>query len=490
MQKMSRKSIFVLILLAAILLLFPTFVHAADSESSITYTKEFPGSDGTIIVNLKGLNLDETGDYVYYLTTQGGSVPEEDKDWVNISEYTTATARIELQGTMGKFTETIAKTNRAIIWIKKTGEASENAIKINVDLTLAPETVPNVTGLENGKLGKESSSFSYNAYSAGRVDIEPLYGYFYNDIYDFYKCYLTKVEYEFVKVTDKNTIDKWLECKEKLSNDKITNISEMYQTINNLNLEIPTTGFKMCDQAYLGNNRGISSTEFSNREDGLYIIYLRYSGEGYKTVYGYTLYDGMYDTATTFDEYKKHFDNVDSDTDNNDNANKEDTQKTELTATVSYNPSTSTTGNVTATIKTNKKVKNVSGWTLSSDGKTLTKKYSKNTTETVNLVAEDGSEKSVTVKITNIKAEDTNKNNNNNSNTNGSVQGVSKDDDDNKPSTGSSSKNKTTGKKDNTVSPTILPQTGLGRGIMVIVIIATVYGIYAYRKYNYLKDIK
>ena len=80
--------------------------------------------------------------------------------------------------------------------------------------------------------------------------------------------------------------------------------------------------------------------------------------------------------------------------------------------------------------------------------------------------------------------------NNNNSNTNGSVQGVSKDDDDNKPSTGSSSKNTTTGKKDNTVSPTILPQTGLGRGIMVIVIIATVYGIYAYRKYNYLKDIK
>ncbi len=86
--------------------------------------------------------------------------------------------------------------------------------------------------------------------------------------------------------------------------------------------------------------------------------------------------------------------------------------------------------------------------------------------------------------------------NNNNSNTNGSVQGVSKDKNNTsnkKPSTSSSSsssKNKTTGKKDNTVSPTILPQTGLGRGIMVIVIIATVYGIYAYRKYNYLKDIK
>ena len=91
----------------------------------------------------------------------------------------------------------------------------------------------------------------------------------------------------------------------------------------------------------------------------------------------------------------------------------------------------------------------------------------------------------------NVGTGNNNSGNNNNSNTNGSVQGVSKDDDDdNKPSTGSSSTNKTTGKKDNTVSPTILPQTGLGRGIMVIVIIATVYGIYAYRKYNYLKDIK
>ena len=83
--------------------------------------------------------------------------------------------------------------------------------------------------------------------------------------------------------------------------------------------------------------------------------------------------------------------------------------------------------------------------------------------------------------------------NNNNSNTNGSVQGVSKDKNNTsnkKPSSSSSSKNKTTGKKDNTVAPTILPQTGLGRGIMAIVVIATVYGIYAYRKYNYLKDIK
>ena len=138
--------------------------------------------------------------------------------------------------------------------------------------------------------------------------------------------------------------------------------------------------------------------------------------------------------------------------------------KEALKATLSYDPTTTTTGTVTATIKTNKKVEKVDGWKLSEDGMTLTKKYSKNETEKVKLVAEDGTEKTVTVKVSNIKAKST--------------------------KTNSSSKNKTTGKKDNTVSPTILPQTGLGRGIMAIVVIATVYGIYAYHKYNYLKDIK
>ena len=491
MQKMSRKSIFVLILLVAILLLFPTFVQAADKEeSSITYTKEFPGADGTIIFNLKGLNLDETEGYVYYLTTQSESAPAEEKDWVNLSDYTSTTARIELQGAEGKFTETMAKTNKAIIWLKKTGEANENAIKVNVDLTLSPETVPSLVDGGNFIFFKsdEDDIYSFSSYC-----IKPLYIYDYYSWGSDYYGYLNKIEYNFVKVNDKKIVEEWLKYKENVKNNKNANISSIYNEINNSKLEIPTTGYSTCDEAAsYGNSGALKVREFGKRQDGLYIVYLRYSGEGYKTVYGYKLYDGMYDTATTFDEYKKHFDNVDSDTDNNDNANKEDTQKTELTATVSYNPSTSTTGNVTATIKTNKKVKNVSSWTLSSDGKTLTKKFSKNTTETVNLVAEDGSEKSVTVKITNIKAEDTNKDkNNNNSNTNGSVQGVSKDDDDdNKPSTGSSSTNKTTGKKDNTVSPTILPQTGLGRGIMVIVIIATAYGIYAYRKYNYLKDIK
>jgi len=80
--------------------------------------------------------------------------------------------------------------------------------------------------------------------------------------------------------------------------------------------------------------------------------------------------------------------------------------KEELTAFVSYDPTTTTTGNVTATIETNKEVNEVEGWTLSEDGKILTKEYSANTTETVHLVDMDNMTKDVVIKIENIVPEE------------------------------------------------------------------------------------
>lgn len=80
--------------------------------------------------------------------------------------------------------------------------------------------------------------------------------------------------------------------------------------------------------------------------------------------------------------------------------------KENLTAEVSYNPTTDTTGEVIATIKTNKTVKPVDGWTLSEDGKTLTKSYTKNTTEKVIITDVDGMSAEVTVNITNIIPEE------------------------------------------------------------------------------------
>ena len=77
-----------------------------------------------------------------------------------------------------------------------------------------------------------------------------------------------------------------------------------------------------------------------------------------------------------------------------------------LTATVSYDPTSNTTGKVTATIKTNKPVNKVEGWTISEEGITLTKEYSSNATETVHLVDYDNMEKDVNIVISNIIIEE------------------------------------------------------------------------------------
>ena len=137
--------------------------------------------------------------------------------------------------------------------------------------------------------------------------------------------------------------------------------------------------------------------------------------------------------------------------------------KEELTATVSYNPTTETVGSVKATIRTNKRVNPVNGWLLSDDGMTLTKMYSTNTTELVHLVDLDGMTKDVTVSINNIKTINVNTNtntNNNNNNTN------------------------------NRDDKFMLPQTGIDNKIIIAVIVVSILSIFAFIKIKLYKDIK
>ena len=127
--------------------------------------------------------------------------------------------------------------------------------------------------------------------------------------------------------------------------------------------------------------------------------------------------------------------------------------KEELTATVSYDPTTSTTGKVTATIKTNKKVNKVDGWNISEDGKILTKIYSENKTETVHLVDEDDMTKDVEIKITNIIQEET-------------------------------KKEDTKKEQDKTTAKERLPQTGMGLGLIASIVIILVIAVISYAKYK------
>lgn len=125
----------------------------------------------------------------------------------------------------------------------------------------------------------------------------------------------------------------------------------------------------------------------------------------------------------------------------------------ELTATVSYDPTTTTTETVTATIKTNKKVNVVEGWSLSDDGMTLTKVYSSNTNETVHLVDEDNMTKDVEIIISNITAP------------------VADDDE-----------------KDDTLAEGVLPQAGV-KTVISIIGLVFVIALFTLSKYRKFRDI-
>lgn len=70
--------------------------------------------------------------------------------------------------------------------------------------------------------------------------------------------------------------------------------------------------------------------------------------------------------------------------------------------TVTYSTTTATNGDVVATIKSNEKVQNVSGWTLSSDKLTLTKTYSANTSTSISVYDLVGNKSTANINITNI----------------------------------------------------------------------------------------
>lgn len=125
--------------------------------------------------------------------------------------------------------------------------------------------------------------------------------------------------------------------------------------------------------------------------------------------------------------------------------------KEKLTASISYDPNTETTGAVKATIKTNKKVNEVDGWELSDDGLTLTKVYFENTVETVHLVDSENMTVDVEVNINNIK------------NNNG---------------------------KDTTIAPEILPKAGANRVIIFILLLIFGFLIIMHKKNSNYKDIK
>ena len=148
-------------------------------------------------------------------------------------------------------------------------------------------------------------------------------------------------------------------------------------------------------------------------------------------------------------------------------ANIEEENKKDLKVNVEYKTKD---GKVEAKIIANNKLQKVSGWTLSEDGLSLSKTYSANTEETVEVRDIYNNVAKVSIKVTTIKSNSTNNTNNN--------------------TTTTTNNNTTSAKSDNSTASKILPKTGIMRAIIAIVgIILVGIAIFLYKKNKYWKDI-
>ena len=149
--------------------------------------------------------------------------------------------------------------------------------------------------------------------------------------------------------------------------------------------------------------------------------------------------------------------------------------KKQLEAIVDANPSDKMAEKVTVSIKANKQLQEVDGWTLSEDKKTLTKVYTENKSETIHIVDVDDIALDVVVTVNNVGKSGGNNNNGNNNNNNNNSN---------------ASNDLVNNNNDPTTAKTELPKTGLSMIVFISLIVESAIAIIMYKIYKYYKDIK
>ena len=275
----TKKLLIALMLLIAVLVI-PNMVNAETTEPdgvenpegnqiAVTYTRNFPSNDGTIELNLEGLELSDSKQYEFALVAKGGTPATN--SWNLITNYTTNTAKLVLSSGTSNITDVLKVADEGQIFIREKaqteGENTEDVYvvnRLNVDLTLP-----------------YLQSLVYTKNNNGNYDIygNNLYGSIGNH-YLYTGSDHTYVQWQ--KVEDTELITKFLEIKN--NNGSLTGL-ESYLPAR------PTMNWS-ADRA----------PNYTQKNDGLYLLWIKRTGDNCKEVYSCIIHDGLID-ATTVEEY-------------------------------------------------------------------------------------------------------------------------------------------------------------------------------------------
>ena len=256
----STKCLLIVFFVSIMLFLIPSISNAA-----VEYTRLIEGNDGSITLNLTGLTLDdsaitlpdgETTRYSFSLVSKGVTPTK----WFGLMNFTDETATVVLNPETEAIVKVLKMTDTGYLYIRDNSDSSNVVEALEVDLKL-----PYLQAIDYSRRSQGTSSDSYN--------IMGQYGYGYYGKGSRY--------YQVTKVTDKTLIQKYLDVKN--NNGQITDLKSALP-------EIPKSGY--------GSLGGYSDIYVRDYDDGLYLIWIKLTGDSCKDIYGCIVHDGLPNAKT------------------------------------------------------------------------------------------------------------------------------------------------------------------------------------------------
>ncbi len=256
------KYIILLLFMSLMVFLIPNTTNAAVDVNRNIYS-----NNGSMKFTFTGLELDMTHEYEYGFTATAAT---EVEDWFLITEYTESTAVVDLITTTREIREVINATDTGYITIKDKTTDSIVLEPYGVDLKIPYLRVTNYTVIENGK---EFGSGEAETINVGLRNANNSEAY-----------------YQYEKITDQNIIDTYKEIKSQ--NGDMTELESMLTTT------VPTDNWSTWEywNGYSAdglNGHGRPESPISVPDEGLYYLWVSFSGSNIKNIYGYILVDNL-----------------------------------------------------------------------------------------------------------------------------------------------------------------------------------------------------
>ena len=428
---MKKKIKFIVgILLFTIIL----FVGMTTVNAAVEVTRNIYSNDGSMKFEFTGLTLDTTKEYEFALTNTTAETPAK---WFDITEYTANTAIIDIRMNTKELRDAFNKSDVGYITIREKDATTATLEPYKVDLKMPYMQVTSFTTLNNGKdfglVGKNDKIYV------------PLRNKGNSEAY-----------YQYEKITDENVINKYKEIKSK--NGDFTDLE------NVIKITVPSSGWKKWDyfSGYngYGNGFGYPQQEITVPDMGLYYMWVYFSGENLKSLYGVILVDNLQPEIAL------------------DSISLPKTKEVELGKTLTLKPTfipETTTNKIVTWTSSDESVA-----TVSNAGVVTPKKVG---STIITVTSQDGNKKATcTVTVTNTSNDTSDSNNNGESSSNSSS------------SESSSKKNSSTNSNTNnnsskTNQPKTLPKTGVGISLIVVTFIVAGVSTIMYKKYKLYKGI-